>query len=174
MKHVFAPALILLLTACTTATPVEEPEADIPEQEPAIEAALPPAPPPAPPKPVFDPGIFLGLTVEDLENLYGEPRLKRGEGLARVWQYVKGDCVLHLFLYAGGEGSQKEIRVEHVEAKMRAGPVNPDLTAADVCAGPFGVIKDNSKVEADTSAPGQTGLAEEESRDGDSGNNAAQ
>ena len=105
---------------------------------------------------MFDPDIFLGLTVQDLEDRYGEPRLKRGEGVARVWQYVEGDCVLHLFLYAGGgEDDRKGFRVEHVETKLRAGPDNPELTAAEACAGPFGVIRAPAEAEADLPGGGQ-------------------
>jgi hypothetical protein len=158
IRSAIIPALMLLLAACTPTTQAEKPAVDSPEQAPAMEAALPSAPPPAPPKPMFDPDIFLGLTVQDLEDRYGAPRLKRGEGVARVWQYVEGDCVLHLFLYAGGEeGDQKGFRVEHVETKLRAGPDNPDVTAAEACAGPFGVIRAPDSAEAATSADDPAG-----------------
>lgn len=156
IRSAIIPALMLLLAACTPTPQAEKPAVDSPEQAPATQAALPSAPPPAPPKPVFDPGIFMGLTVQDLEDRYGEPRLKRGEGVARVWQYVEGDCVLHLFLYAGGaEDDQKGFRVEHVETKLRAGPDNPDLTAAEACAGPFGVIRAPAAAAADLPGDGQ-------------------
>jgi len=156
MRSAIIPAFALLLAACTATPSAEKPEAAASEETPVMEAALPSAPPPAPPKPVFDPGIFLGLTVQDLEDRYGEPRLKRGEGVARVWQYVEGDCVLHLFLYAGGEeDEQKGFHVEHVETKLRAGPDNPDLTAAEACAGPFGVIRAPAEAAADLPRDGQ-------------------
>lgn len=82
---------------------------------PTAPAAYRPAAPRAP----RHAGELVGLDEATLVLLLGQPRLKRREPPAEVWQYAGKACTLHLFLYRGaGEG----YRVLHVEAgRGRAG-----------------------------------------------------
>lgn len=165
MTRLWTPLLLaLFLTACATAGSGDGPgEDDAPRvtetAEGTTDTPAEPAPPPPPPqpKPVFDPDVFSGLTGPALEARYGAPRLIRRDDVAQVWQYLEGDCVLHLFLYAVGDGADAGLfRVEHAEAKLRRDADNPDLTAAAACAGPFGVIKSPGvpEVEQPAGLPG--------------------
>jgi hypothetical protein len=120
------------LTPATVAAPVPPPAAP-PAPNAAATAAVPPpaTEPSAPPQPdaepapvalaalraELDPRRLVGLNEGELARVLGEPRLRRKEPPAEVWQYASADCVLHLFLYAGRD--RAGLRVRHVEVRGR-------------------------------------------------------
>ncbi|MBM3510199.1 MAG: hypothetical protein FJX61_08700 [Alphaproteobacteria bacterium] len=65
----------------------------------------------------LDPRRLVGLDAGELTRVLGEPRLRRKDPPAEVWQYASADCVLHLFLYAGRD--RVGLRVRHVEVRGR-------------------------------------------------------
>lgn len=64
-----------------------------------------------------DPDKLLGLQVDTIHDLLGDPALVRRDGDAEVWQYRAAACVLDLFIY----GQPK--RVAHVDLRDRGGAV---------------------------------------------------
>ena len=64
-----------------------------------------------------DPDKLMGLEVDTIQDLLGDPALVRRDGDAEVWQYRAAACVLDLFIY----GRPK--RVEHVDLRDRSGAV---------------------------------------------------
>jgi hypothetical protein len=47
------------------------------------------------------PGLrsLIGLGPRELTELLGAPRFRRRDGVAEIWQYAEGNCILDLFLY---------------------------------------------------------------------------
>ena len=66
-----------------------------------------------------DMAALIGTDEARLTRLLGEPRLRRREVPAEVWQYAGKSCVLHVFFYRAGSGGY---RVVHVEASRRSQP----------------------------------------------------
>ena len=60
---------------------------------------------PAPPVPAIDPKSLptpqrmVGMTPDELTRLLGEPRFKRRDDPAEIWQYKGERCFLDIFLY---------------------------------------------------------------------------
>lgn len=101
------------LSACQTVS--KQPQATAPVEAPPAETAVmpdpaPPAPAPQeaalPPAPPIndDPNQLLGLDRGGVTALLGSPDLIRRESPAEIWQYVTGDCVFDVVLYANGQG----------------------------------------------------------------------
>lgn len=84
------------------------PPEEAPTEQSQEEAAL------ALPPPVDDnPVRFIGATPTTLIAELGEPRLRRQESPAEVWQYRGQGCVLDLFLYE----EEQVFKVVHLEAR---------------------------------------------------------
>lgn len=86
--------------------------ADVPDEGPSIEQqqeAVLPLPPPVD----DDPERFRAATPTMLVAELGEPRLRRQEPPAEVWQYRGQDCVLDFFLYQDAQ----TFKVVHIEAR---------------------------------------------------------
>lgn len=60
-----------------------------------------------------DPGKLVGLDLDTIHDLLGDPALVRRDGSAEVWQYRSASCVLDLFIY----GPPKA--VAHVDLRDR-------------------------------------------------------
>ncbi len=167
MRRVFCFLMTLSLAGCaaTSGTDRQPAPGDTAPAEPAAETAPTPqpAPPPPPPKPVFDPTVFTGMTPDEVANRYGAPTLKRHDGIARVWQYHAGNCVLHLFFYSDGTDAGKDgFHVTHVEAKLRNTAPEDGQTAAEACAGPFGVAPEQPAPEPAPTPPADAPPAQPE------------
>jgi hypothetical protein len=84
------------------------PPEEVPTEQSQEEATL------ALPPPVDDdPDRFIGATPATLIAELGEPRLRRQESPAEVWQYRAQGCVLDLFLYE----ETQVFKVVHLEAR---------------------------------------------------------
>ncbi len=83
-------------------------------------AVVPEPPPTVMPRPVPDLRQLIGMDRNGLNDLLGEPTLRRSEPPAEVWQYGAARCVLQVFLYRDGAGSR--YRVSHVDAVRRGRP----------------------------------------------------
>ena len=122
--------ITLSLGACQTlrseapATGPRQAETVAPEAPPAATVAAP-APQTAalPPEPPIDddPDQLLGLDRGGLAALLGDPDLIRREAPAEIWQYVTGDCVFDVVLYARGQA----YAVSYIEARDSAAAVQP-------------------------------------------------
>lgn len=112
MRFIFL-FLVMLLGGCqmeNTAElqvpPVSEPiiEAPVVEVEQRPQVSL---------KPRFVIESIMGLAQDTLQNILGEPSLKRHERDVRVWMYRNEECVLHLYFYSNENG---DFRLDYVEA----------------------------------------------------------
>lgn len=106
----------LALSACQTG------RSDAPvTTAPQATATPEPAPAPAAPAPQVsalppiddDPAQLMGLTRSGVNALLGNPDLIRRDAPAEIWQYVAGDCVFDVVLYARGE----DYAVSYLEAR---------------------------------------------------------
>jgi hypothetical protein len=73
----------------------------------------------------FDPEEFVGYSPDRVLPVLGAPDFVRRDGKAQIWQYRATNCILDLFLYQAGTGSQ----VKHAELRSRA----PGAEALDAC-----------------------------------------
>ncbi len=142
---------MLLLTACgaTTTSPKTEEEKEIakivreikkPEDEKI--AALPEKAPtresePEPEKPVQQKDlpkvdVLMGKTVSEIEAVFGKPNLRRKDRPAEVWQYLTGECALHLIFYPETERKSGKLTVQHIAMNDRKKAVTAD---AKICFG---------------------------------------
>ena len=89
-------------------------------------AEIPPPPPapdtsralPMPARPLpADAANLVGRGAGEIAELLGEPRLKRRDPPAELWQYRAERCVLDLFFYADADG--RALTVAHVETRPR-------------------------------------------------------
>jgi hypothetical protein len=87
-------------------------------QRPATEAATAAVAPPPPPEKIYpEPAALKGLDAGGLAGLLGQPRFKRRDDPAEIWQYRSEACALDLFLYRGK--TDTAYRVRHLEARSR-------------------------------------------------------
>ncbi len=85
--------------------------------------AVPPEPAPPPPPPP-EPDELVGMPPDEVESRIGEPDHIWREPPAAVWQYHRGPCVLHVFLYAKENG----LSVVHYETRLRDSTEPPPAT----------------------------------------------
>ncbi len=103
---------LILLTGCLAKNeateqippPVQETVAVI--EEPVAEEVVE-----SPPAPRFIIENIMNLTPDTLQNILGEPSLKRAEHDVRVWLYHNSQCVLHLYFYPDDNG---DFRLDYV------------------------------------------------------------
>jgi hypothetical protein len=72
------------------------------------------------------PTTLVGLGSEDIRAALGAPARIRDEDLARIYQYVGGDCVLDLFLYQEA-GTYRVTYAEARSVKAESQPVDACL-----------------------------------------------
>ena len=68
---------------------------------------------------IDEPGRLKGQSEADLRSLFGEPRMLRRDGPARVWQYVVETCYLDVFLYEEKDAGGVSVLVRHFEIRNR-------------------------------------------------------
>jgi hypothetical protein len=68
-----------------------------------------------------DPKELLGLDHAAVRRALGDPTRIRSEDPAQVWQYVNGDCVVDLYLYA----ESGALKVTYVEARSHTAEQAP-------------------------------------------------
>lgn len=61
---------------------------------------------------------LLGLSPEKVTSLLGEPKIKRAEKEAQIWQYRSSACSLLLFFYPNTDG---QITAYYVDARRPEG-----------------------------------------------------
>ena len=114
----------LTLAACggmTSAPPQAGPTAV--QASPAGAAEAPrdfsalPQPAPRPERTYPEPAALRGLDGGALSGLLGQPKFKRRDDPAEIWQYRTDNCALDFFLYRSKE--DLAYRVRHVEARGR-------------------------------------------------------
>lgn len=98
--------------------------------------AVPPEPAPPPPPPP-EPDELVGMLPDEVESRIGEPDHIWREPPAAVWQYHRGACVLHVFLYAKENG----LSVVHYETRLR------DSTDPPPAAGCYPALVEQAKGE---------------------------
>lgn len=127
--------MIPALAACSTTMPIFKPDRPPPveivippagsAEQPMVAAAPPvlPRPKPVPEAPLPTARDFVGLSVEEVRGMIGDPSLLREDHKVQVWHYRNLDCTLFLFFYPrGAEG----YRVDHIDvADTRANPTPP-------------------------------------------------
>ncbi|GEM_PF-613457 len=142
---------MLLLTACgaTTSSSKTEEEQEIAKiareiKKPEAEkvAALPSRSParevePEPEKPVQQKDlpkvdVLMGKTVAEIEAVFGKPNLRRKDRPAEVWQYLTGECALHLIFYPEADRKSGKLTVQHIAMNDRKKAVTADAT---ICFG---------------------------------------
>jgi hypothetical protein len=68
-----------------------------------------------------DPKELMGLDQPALRRALGDPARIRNEDPAQVWQYVTGDCIVDLYLYA----ESGALKVTYVEARSHTAETAP-------------------------------------------------
>jgi hypothetical protein len=103
-----AAASVLLAAACAEIPPPAAQSAPVPGAKPAAVSAPSASPEPA------DPAAFVGRGAREIAELLGEPKLRRRDPPAELWQYRADRCALDLFLYAGRDDV---LTVAHAEMR---------------------------------------------------------
>ncbi|GLQ05260.1 hypothetical protein [Sneathiella chinensis] len=66
---------------------------------------------------------LMGKSGADIVTLLGEPRLKRQDAPAEIWQYLTSECALHLIFYPKGGskagGKAGSLVVQHISVNDR-------------------------------------------------------
>jgi len=142
---------MLLLTACgaTTSSPktdeeqeiakiareIKKPDAEnlaaLPEKAPDREAE-PETEKPVQQKDLPKVDVLMGKTVAEIEAVFGKPNLRRKDRPAEVWQYLTGECALHLIFYPEEERKSGKLTVQHIAMNDRKKAVTADAT---ICFG---------------------------------------
>lgn len=101
--------LTLLLAGCQTDSPpvVSPPPPVVEVVDVIVEPVIA-----EPAKPRFIIENIMNLAPDTLQNILGEPSLKRMEKHVRVWLYKNGECILHLYFYPNDNG---DFRLDYVE-----------------------------------------------------------
>lgn len=152
--------LVIILTGCQgKAAPVEQappPEPVIEEVEVIVEPDIP-----EPPKPRFVIENIMNLAPDTLQNILGEPSLKRTEKDARVWLYRNSECILHLYFYPNENG---DFRLDYVATAALDQTADNPTVSPNACLDshviPENIIPDiDIKADPQPSYPGtDTGL----------------
>ncbi|PCI51682.1 MAG: hypothetical protein COB49_01100 [Alphaproteobacteria bacterium] len=124
---------VILLAGCQgdpvpveQAPPVIEPvEVIIEEVEVLTEPVVP-----EPPKPLFVMANIINLAPGTLQNILGEPSLKRVEKGARVWLYKNSECVMHLYFYPDENG---DFRLDYVATAAADQTADNPTVSANAC-----------------------------------------
>ena len=95
-----------------------------------VEAPLPKkkSPPPVAvikPQVLLEPIVVVGKTDAEIQNVFGDPNLRRKESPAEVWQYLAANCALHLFFYPGEAADTLVVR--HIAINGRSVETFSDL-----------------------------------------------
>jgi len=75
------------------------------------------APAAAPERRYPEPASLAGLDESQLAGLLGQPRFKRRDDPAEIWQYRNDACALDVFLYKTGKDGRFTVR--HFETRGR-------------------------------------------------------
>ncbi|MDG1994942.1 MAG: hypothetical protein P8J14_00480 [Emcibacteraceae bacterium] len=119
----------LLLVACGPEEKVVE------SAPPAPEAPVPViADKPDPEEPRFQMSNIMGLTTGTVENILGEPSLKRVENQAEVWLYDNQFCNAHVYFY---ENDNSDLQVEYIETSEEKDLMDLQGQRADFCISTF-------------------------------------
>ncbi len=108
-----AAASVLFAAACAEIPPPATQGTSAPEAKPAAVSAPSASPEPA------DPAAFVGRGAREIAEFLGEPKLRRRDPPAELWQYRADRCALDLFLYAGRDDT---LTVTHAEIRPRQAP----------------------------------------------------
>ena len=129
MRHLVILFSVLLLAACGPEKKVVE------SAPPAPEVPIPViADKPAPEEPRFQMSNIMGLTTGTVENIMGEPSLKRVESQAEVWLYDNQFCNAHVYFY---ENDNSDLQVEYIETSEEKILMDLKGQRADFCISTF-------------------------------------
>ena len=114
--------------------PEEEKVAALPEQAPAkdVEPETKEPEKPVKRKDIPKVSVLMGKTVAEIEAVFGKPNLRRKDRPAEVWQYLTGECALHLIFYPEAERKSGQLTVQHIAMNDRKKAVTAD---AKICFG---------------------------------------
>ncbi len=87
-----------------------------------------------PPEPRFKMSNIMGLERNTVENILGQPSLKRVEKEAEVWLYDNQFCNAHVYFY---EDDNSAMHVQYVETAEEKGLVELTGQRADFCISTF-------------------------------------
>lgn len=127
MKIVIFVTGLFILTACEPTKKV----VDVPPPAPSV---APVAPALNVPEPRFQMRNIIGLEKDTVENIMGQPSLKRIEKEAEVWLYDNQFCNAHVYFY---EDDNSEMHAEYIESSEEKDLVKLTGQRADFCISTF-------------------------------------
>jgi hypothetical protein len=130
MKFLTILSCFLLLVACDPKKTVVDSAPPAPEAVPEPQIAAKPDPA----EPRFQMSNIMGLTINTVENILGEPSLKRVENQAEVWLYDNQFCNAHVYFY---ENDNSDLQVEYIETSEEKDLMDLQGQRADFCISTF-------------------------------------
>lgn len=74
---------------------------------------------PVPRRQIPEVTVLMGKSANEIEYIFGRPVLQRKDKPAEIWQYLTGECALHLVFYPAQEKKQGELTVHFVSMNDR-------------------------------------------------------
>lgn len=130
MRNLFVLSMVLVLSACGP----EKEVVDAPPPAPAVAPEPIIAEKPTPAEPQFQMNNILGLTTNSVEQILGDPALKRVESAAEVWLYDNQFCNAHVYFY---ENDNSDLQVEYIETSEEKDLMGLQGQRADFCISTF-------------------------------------
>ena len=131
MRILFYLSVLLLVAACG---PEEQQVVDTPPPAPAEVPEPVIAEKPEPAEPQFQMNTILGLATNSVEQILGDPSLKRIESAAEVWLYDNQFCNAHVYFYENDNG---DLQVEFIETSEEKNLMGLEGQRADFCISTF-------------------------------------
>ena len=130
MRILFVLSVVLMISACGPEKGVVDtpPPAPAVAPEPIIAEKLKPA------EPQFQMTNILGLTTNSVEQILGDPSLRRVENTAEVWLYDNQFCNAHVYFYENDNG---DLNVEYIETSEEKDLMGLQGQRADFCISTF-------------------------------------
>lgn len=121
---------ILMVAACGPEKQVVDTQPPAPEVTPEPEIIEKPTPA----EPQFKMNNILGLTTNSVEQILGDPSLRRVENTAEVWLYDNQFCNAHVYFYENDNG---DLNVEFIETSEEKNLMGLKGQRADFCISTF-------------------------------------
>jgi len=123
-------SVVLMVCACGPEKEVVDIPPPVPEVTPEPEIVEKPKPA----EPQFKMNNILGLTTNSVEQILGNPSLRRVENTAEVWLYDNQFCNAHVYFYENDNG---DLNVEFIETSEEKDLMDLQGQRADFCISTF-------------------------------------
>ena len=123
-------SVVLMVSACGPEKEVVDTPPPAPEITPEPEIVEKPKPA----EPQFKMNNILGLTKNSVEQILGNPSLRRVENKAQVWLYDNQFCNAHVYFYENDNG---DLNVEFIETSEEKDLMDLQGQRADFCISTF-------------------------------------